>query len=37
MARRLIFRLFVGPRGRGGPTSSSVALIEEAVGWLDAV
>ena len=37
MAHRLLFRLFVGPRGRGGRTSSSVALLEEAAGWLDAV
>ena len=37
MARRLIFRLFVGPYGRGGRTSSSVALIVEAAGWLDVV
>ena len=37
MARRLLLRLFVGPRGRGGRTSSSVVLIEEAAGWLDAV
>ena len=35
--RRLILRLFVGPRGRGGQTSSLVALIEEAAGWRDAV
>ena len=37
MARHLLLRLFVWPRGRGGRTSSSVALIEEAAGWLDAV
>ena len=37
MARRLLFRLFVVPRGRGGRASSPVALIEEAAGWLDAV
>ena len=37
MARRLLFRLFVGPRSRGGWASSPVALIEEAAGWLDAV
>ena len=35
MARRLLLRLFVGPRGRGGRTSSLVALIEEATDWLD--
>ena len=37
MARRLLFCLFVGPCGRGGQTSSSVVLTEEAAGWLDAV
>ena len=37
MACRLLFRLFVVPRGRGGQASSPVALIEEAAGWLDAV
>ena len=37
MAHRLLFRLFVGPCGRGGRTPSSVALIEETAGWLDAV
>jgi len=37
MAHRLLFRLFVGPRGRGGRTSSSVALLEESAGWLDVV
>ena len=37
MACRLLFRLFVGPRGRGGQTSSPVALIKEATGWLDVV
>ena len=37
MAHRLLFRLFVGPCGHGGHTSSSVVLIEEAADWLDAV
>ena len=37
MARRLLFRLFVGPHGRGGRISSSIVLIEETAGWLDAV
>ena len=35
MARGLLLRLLVGPRGRGGRTCSSVALIKEATGWLD--
>ena len=37
MARCLLFRVFVGPRGGGGQTSSSVVLIKEAAGWLDAM
>ena len=37
MAHCLLFRLFIEPCDPCGQTSSSVALIEKAAGWLDAV